>query len=801
MQVNQENFNEARADIKAKLTKAKLIAVDLEFTGCKVGGESDSYLDSVADRENKLCLIAEGYTISQLGLTIGYTSDSAEVLELASYNILLAPEGVFVMDAESLKFIRENNGDLNLWIDKGVRNKRRQPSNQQLLIDLQAATRNTAFVCNASRLRARRREGFDFNAWVDTADMSQEDAAQFYRECDETPSEDSLRDFWKMLHDANVPLVVHGQLDILFLLHEATQQQLPSNLPELAKLIQASFPKGVYDTSYLHEALPEFRLTPGNLKDFFGIVQKRVFERIPPHRLHRLAPGVTEEHYGEALAGTAESSSLQHEAGFDSLMTVLLFLYLRQLNQKGVESSANRLALHRCVDCFDVQSAAQGSPHRRVYGDDVNLLVAIPKNADDVEKTTERINHVRRASRGSIFYRRLDETDSKVKTGALLVVVNNSNQRDYQQITEQLIKLGVSVRQFSDWQRRGREMRFKAGYQATAARDENQVFHGRIKSFKEDTGYGFIESAQAVAVFGSGDVYVAKQQLGDCVVGDDVSFMVTQSKKDGRPQAQGLQRTVPTMPPGVFVQQALVEARRPGLVAAEPVMTGRVKSYSSSRGPGSGYGFIKADGERQDIYVCGAQLIGRSGLAVDEMVQFTLVGKGTDRPQAHQVRVMPGTGTNAGVKGKGKSKGKSGGIVRGLPESTGETFVGRIKSLSDKYGFIECQDIKARYNGDCFSLRAYLGTCKVGDTVEFDVGVTPDNKPQALAVRPSSGVAAILQYKAERSVEDRASMCASTCTESISMCGKSEDGVSSEDSPDVVAQHEADVSCNRTTFQ
>lgn len=824
MQVNHDNFSSAHEDVKARLFKAELIAVDCEFTGCKVGGESDSYLDTVAERENKLCLIAEGHTITQLGLTIcGYTSDSQEELELASYNILLAPEGVFVVDAESLKFIRENHGDLNLWVDKGVRSGRRASSKQHLqqLFDLQATTRERAFVCDATCLRDLRRKGFDFNQWVDTADMSAEDAAQFYRHVEEAPAQGSLRDFWKLLHDARVPIVVHGQLDILFLLHAARGQLLPRNPTKLAMLIKECFPGGVYDTSYLHEALPEFRITPKNLKDFFSIAQKRVHERCREAKVLRLAQGVTRDHYGKALArgpeGPAERSDLQHEAGFDSLQTALLFLSLKELNPKGVEDSVNRLSLHRSVDCFDVNSAAKRGPsHGSVYGDDAYLHVVVPITADAMDKTTDRISQVRKSSKRSIIYRRLDETDSKEKTGALLIVFG---QRDGEQGVQALAKElpGVRWKKFQVWQQDGRVTRYQEGYQTTSVRDENQSFHGRIKSFNQETGYGFIESAQAVGVFGAGDVYLAKQQLGDCSQGDDVTFTVTLSKKEGKPQALNVKRAFPAAPPGKFMQQDVEESLRdrqlelelqmapaeplkPGLVTA-PVRRGVVKSYIP-KALGKGYGFIRTPGIENDIWVNSTHIIGRTGLEVGEIVQFDLATDGSGRFQAHQVRVIPNAAvatnvTNTGGKGKG-GKGKaeakaksSSSVFKAHLTSTGRTYVGRVKSFGAQngYGFIECAEIKAQYGGDCFCAGKYLGNCKVGDMVEFDVGVTPENKPQAESpVRPTAGADVLLQYKTERSEDTRtSSMCPSTCTESLSWCGKSEDGASSEDSPDVPA--------------
>merc|ERR1719401_780932 len=87
------------------------------------------------------------------------------------------------------------------------------------------------------------------------------------------------------------------------------------------------------------------------------------------------------------------------------------------------------------------------------------------------------------------------------------------------------------------------------------------------------------------------------------------------------------------------------------------------------------------------------------------------------------------------AKGKGAGGGGGGGVIPTTP--SGETFVGLIKSFNEKtgYGFIACDEVTAKYGGDCFCAKKYIGNNKVGDMVEFDVGLTPDGKPQAIAVR------------------------------------------------------------------
>mmetsp|Transcript_15596 Transcript_15596/g.27834 ORF Transcript_15596/g.27834 Transcript_15596/m.27834 type:complete len:1408 (+) Transcript_15596:40-4263(+) len=91
-------------------------------------------------------------------------------------------------------------------------------------------------------------------------------------------------------------------------------------------------------------------------------------------------------------------------------------------------------------------------------------------------------------------------------------------------------------------------------------------------------------------------------------------------------------------------------------------------------------------------------------------------------------------------KSKGKSKGSASGGAPHPAIANGETYVGVIKSFNDKtnYGFIVCDEIQAAYGSDCFCAGRYMNGHSVGDTVEFDVGVTPQGKPQAIALRPVS---------------------------------------------------------------
>jgi cold shock CspA family protein len=63
-------------------------------------------------------------------------------------------------------------------------------------------------------------------------------------------------------------------------------------------------------------------------------------------------------------------------------------------------------------------------------------------------------------------------------------------------------------------------------------------FHGRIKSFNAQKGFGFIECPEAHAVYGR-DVFLHKAQIGDFNIGSELSFAVEMNKSN-MPQARDL---------------------------------------------------------------------------------------------------------------------------------------------------------------------------------------------------------------------------------------------------------------------
>merc|ERR1719277_1762513 len=74
-----------------------------------------------------------------------------------------------------------------------------------------------------------------------------------------------------------------------------------------------------------------------------------------------------------------------------------------------------------------------------------------------------------------------------------------------------------------------------------------------------------------------------------------------------------------------------------------------------------------------------------------------------------------------GGKGGGKSPYGSPNGVKRKPEDTGEVFTGTVKSTSQKFGFIQSEEVTQKYGQDCFCLGEQLMSFSVGEAVQFTV--------------------------------------------------------------------------------
>jgi len=173
-------------------------------------------------------------------------------------------------------------------------------------------------------------------------------------------------------------------------------------------------------------------------------------------------------------------------------------------------------------------------------------------------------------------------------------------------------------------------------------------FTGIIGAFNEKAGYGFIRCPALREMGCAYDVFLHRLQLGDCHVGDEVSFAVYMNKKN-QPQARDVVLlNAAVAVPGQAVPPA---AARPVLPKHDKPKTalppgasmqfegrfqGHVKSFSEE----TGYGFISCAAVNEmgnfknDVFVHRIQM---RGVNVGDEVSFGLYLNGKGQPQATDV--------------------------------------------------------------------------------------------------------------------------------------------------------------------
>lgn len=153
-------------------------------------------------------------------------------------------------------------------------------------------------------------------------------------------------------------------------------------------------------------------------------------------------------------------------------------------------------------------------------------------------------------------------------------------------------------------------------------------YFGRIKSLNPEKGYGFIDCPAAQSQF-SRDVFIHKRQVGNLVVGAEVSFFI-ETNKDGHPQA----RDVEELPEE---QVADSELRH----------VGRIKSFE----PQKGYGFIDCPEAKErfgrDVFIHRREM---GGLEVGSDVEFSIELNEKGQPQARDLHRL-GEISEAGSEG------------------------------------------------------------------------------------------------------------------------------------------------------
>lgn len=355
MEGKASTFEKVLADFESRLPTAEFVAIDTELTGVDIEGEPDTFEESATVRLEKICRIAERYTLIQLGLTLvgrqpqGLNGNHEGKLWCASYNLFAFP-----------------------YVGQG-----------------ELAGREPGFMCQASALQFNAHHRVDFNTWIGQGIpyMSREDERRYFGNPQDTSSNNDqkigLLRLWKALCQRKLPFVVHSPLDLFFLLVAFERCPLPRGDPRaLAVLIRQCTPK-VYDTAHLHGAVGRFRRL--GLAKFFEDAKSRHDELLKTNGSSGVHP-LDFDLVGETgVRYSKPHEQLAHEAGFDSLLTAQLFAYLRAIAPARVREGANRLFLYRSVEYVDIDRAAlEGSVGCSMFDlSRVTLLVARLQSPDN----------------------------------------------------------------------------------------------------------------------------------------------------------------------------------------------------------------------------------------------------------------------------------------------------------------------------------------------------------------------------------------------------------------------------------
>eukprot|EP00928_Gymnodinium_smaydae_P091373 TRINITY_DN75097_c0_g1_i1.p1 TRINITY_DN75097_c0_g1~~TRINITY_DN75097_c0_g1_i1.p1 ORF type:complete len:536 (-),score=116.64 TRINITY_DN75097_c0_g1_i1:103-1665(-) len=151
-------------------------------------------------------------------------------------------------------------------------------------------------------------------------------------------------------------------------------------------------------------------------------------------------------------------------------------------------------------------------------------------------------------------------------------------------------------------------------------------YHGKIKSYNTNSGFGFIECDELRAKHGS-DVFLNQNVDGGIVIGGIVSFSI-ELNAQGKPQARKVCLEAKSAPEPINNTYGGLQDR---------IFTGRVKSFSTHRG----FGFVVCPDlvaylGGVDIYVAKAQ-VPEGGLIVGQEVSFALSFDAKGNPQGKNV--------------------------------------------------------------------------------------------------------------------------------------------------------------------
>jgi len=290
---------------------------------------------------------------------------------------------------------------------------------------------------------------------------------------------------------------------------------------------------------------------------------------------------------------------------------------------------------------------------------------------------------------------------------------------------------------------------------------ENRVC-GKIKSFNEASGYGFIDCPAVHDAFGN-DAFLHHQQLQNFAVGQEVSFAILLSK-EGKPQAFDLgparngqdMRKMSDKGHGGYKGNAGGGGHKGGKGHHD----GGHGGYRDHRQPDASDGHRGARESRpasegrmgdNDWAAWTPSTYGRrtDGASWGALPAPPPPGRGRSPPAAFRRNVasndQPPSDSQPSARHKypvppRRDAHSAPPSANDVPGITDRRHEGVLKSFNERngFGFIENDELKGRYGNDVFVHHAQMGNFRVGQALTFNVFLNKDEKPQAKDIRSAN---------------------------------------------------------------
>eukprot|EP00927_Polykrikos_kofoidii_P073470 TRINITY_DN694_c4_g1_i1.p1 TRINITY_DN694_c4_g1~~TRINITY_DN694_c4_g1_i1.p1 ORF type:complete len:345 (-),score=47.48 TRINITY_DN694_c4_g1_i1:302-1243(-) len=261
-------------------------------------------------------------------------------------------------------------------------------------------------------------------------------------------------------------------------------------------------------------------------------------------------------------------------------------------------------------------------------------------------------------------------------------------------------------------------------------------YEGKIKSFSQKNGYGFISCEPIKEAFGN-DVFLHGGQLGGLEVNSQVNFAILLNKESkpqafdvmaGKAEQYGKLRVDGHDAPKIKRSQTPMET----MPFAPPQMP--MPGWGDAFGWGGGWdpSFWGKGMPGMMAAMCGpwkggGPMLAGKGCAMNESM-----------PGACQGAAMKGGANGRAQKGRGKDDAPP--SFGEMPGVTDRRFEGYIKNfnVNSGYGFILCDELQAVWGEpiEVFLHGAQIGKHKPGQEVSFEVFLNKEWKPQARSLLP-----------------------------------------------------------------